>query len=151
VPYIRAFAPTRHSMDGLCYPRRTSPAVAPGYEDLGSRGQGEPASGWRCSHCAGSTALSGRCLLEYIIEAPWLWPCDRSRCGRAAVTCGPRGGGISSRILWGPPCNRAWCKCAGVPRPYGAASAPYRVTSLIRNSLPLGPFGRPLRGALWWS
>ena len=27
----------------------------------------------------------------------------------------------------------------------------YRGTSLIRNSLPLGPYGRPMSEALWWS
>ena len=27
----------------------------------------------------------------------------------------------------------------------------YRGTSLIRNSLPLGPYSRPVPRALWWS
>ena len=27
----------------------------------------------------------------------------------------------------------------------------YRGTSLIRNSLPIGPYGRPMSKALWWS
>ena len=31
-------------------------------------------------HCS----TSGRCLSEYIIGTQWLWPCDRSRSGRAA-------------------------------------------------------------------
>ena len=27
---------------------------------------------------------------------------------------------------------------------------PYRVTSLIRHSAPLGPYSRTMHGALWW-
>jgi len=33
----------------------------------------------------------------------------------------------------------------------GRVGIAYRGTSLIRNRLPLGPYGKPMTRALWWS
>ena len=34
---------------------------------------------------------------------------------------------------------------------HSAADGPYRSTSLIRNSAPIGPYSRTMPRALWWS
>ena len=36
------------------------------------------------------------------------------------------------------------------PSPFTLQPTPYRGTSLIRNSAPIGPYGRTMHRALWW-
>ena len=46
---------------------------------------------------------------------------------------------------YGRPPALAPLRCQSMHHP------PYRGISLIRNSLPLGPYSRPMSRALWWS
>jgi len=76
-----------------------------------------------------------------------LYRCFFIKCVHVSMYVLVRQHGPFHRLRTPDNCRPRASRCG---KPMGSGR-PYRGTSLIKNRTPLGPYGRAMPGALWWS